>query len=271
MNFIFSKNFSNIFSKSFSNLFFKNFSNIFSKSFSKKNFEKIFLEKKFENKYFFLVSAILFFAGNFSFAQQDAQKLVTKNMHFKDGVYRSFQSWQKNQPDLKMSDISMSYFLNPITNILEIDSIAYRKMPGHIRADSAWSIVLSGVTYISVPKKDISLPLTTFAALTTTGNFCYFQYQYKQITKVPMTAYAPQTGEPFMTKEVTTSEILWRQKVMSFETGEIFDFNVSTVKTLVADDSGLIASLNALKPGEKVNKLFKCLMIYNDRHPVFLK
>jgi hypothetical protein len=39
----------------------------------------------------------------------------------------------------------------------------------------------------------------------------------------------------------------------------------------VADDDGLSASLNALKPTETVNKLFKCLMIYNDRHPVFLK
>ena len=199
------------------------------------------------------------------------QKLVTKNMSFKDGVYRSFQAWQKNQPDIKMSEVTMSYFLNPISNLLEIDTIAGKKTHECINPDSVWSIVLSGVTYISVPKKEISKSLTTFAALTSTGNFCYFQYQVKESTKVPMTAYVPQTGETFMTKEITKTQLVWRQKIMAFETGDVYDFNVPTVKSLVTDDAGLTASLNALKPNETVNKLFKCLMIYNDRHPVFLK
>ena len=221
----------------------------------------------------------IIFVLNTSFAQtsaqyeapKDIQKLVSKNMKFKDGVYKSFLVWQKNLPDVKMSEITMSYFLNPITNLLEIDTIATRKTHERISPDSVWSIVLSGVTYISVPKKEISKSLTTFAALTSTGNFCYYQYQVKETTKVPMTAYIPQTGEPFMTKEVTKTEIVWRQKLMAFETGQTFDFDVPTVKKLVADDPGLIASLNALKPSETVNKLYKCLMIYNDRHPVFLK
>ena len=216
---------------------------------------------------------------NYSFAQtsaqheipKDIQKLVSKNMRFKDGVYKNFSAWQKNQPDIKMSEITMSYFLNPISNLLEIDTIATRKTHERISPDSIWSITLSGVTYISVPKKEISKSLTTFAALTSTGNFCYYQYQVKEITKVPMTAYIPQTGEPFMTKEVSKTEIIWRQKLMAFETGQTFDFDVPTVKKLVADDAGLVASLNALKPSETVNKLYKCLMIYNDRHPVFLK
>ncbi len=258
-----------IFSKTFQNVFLKNFSRNISKNIPKYLFEK-FSNILFQKKIFF-IAVILIAGSNLLFAQRDAQKLVTKNMHFKDGVYRNFAAWQKNQPDIKMSDVAMSYFLNPITNLLEIDTVALKKTHERINPDSVWSFVLSGVTYISVPKKEISKSLSTFAALTSTGNFCYFQYQVKEITKVPMTAYAPQTGEPFMTKEVTKTETVWRQKLIAFETGEVYDFNVPTVKTLVSDDAGLIASLNALKPGETVNKLFKCLMIYNDRHPVFLK
>ena len=204
-------------------------------------------------------------------APKEVQKLVTKNMLFKDGIYHTFQVWQKNQPDTKMSDLTMNYFLNPINNLLEIDTIAGRKTHEKINPDSLWCVVLSGVTYVAVPKKEISKSLSTFAALTSTGNFCYFQYQIKETVRVPITAYAPQTGEPFMTKDVTRTQTVWRQKLMAFDSGEIYDFDVSTVKQLVADDDGLSASLNALKPTETVNKLFKCLMIYNDRHPVFLK
>ena len=225
---------------------------------------------------------ILLFIGTFFFSlnaqtgaqydpPKDIQKLVTKNMHFKDGIYRTFQAWQKNMPDTRMSDLTMNYFLNPLTNLLEIDTIAYRKTQEKINPDLLWCIVLSGVTYVALPKKEIAKSLCTFAALKGTGNFCYYQYQIKETVIVPMTAYAPQTGEPFMTKNVKQTQTVWRQKLIAFNTGEVFDFDVPTVKQLLADDDGLSASLNALKPTETVNKLFKCLMIYNDRHPVFLK
>lgn len=222
-----------------------------------------------------LLGTVLFSLTAQPSAQHDSsnevQKLVTKNMRFKDGIYRTFQTWQKNQPDIKMSELTMNFFLNPINNLLEVDTMAFRKTHEKINPDSLWCVVLSGVTYVAVPKKEISKSLSTFAALTSTGNFCYYQYQIKETVIVPMTAYAPQTGEPFMTKDVKRTQTQWRQKLIAFNSGEVYDFDVPTVKQLLADDDGLSASLNALKPTETVNKLFKCLMIYNDRHPVFLK
>ena len=88
---------------------------------------------------------------------------------------------------------------------------------------------------------------------------------------MPITAYIPQTGEPYITKKVPKEETVVREKLIYYETGEIVDLSLNSFKKLISDDKELVATVNDLKTNELKEKLFKCVLIYNDRNPVYLK
>jgi hypothetical protein len=61
-----------------------------------------------------------------------------------------------------------------------------------------------------------------------------------------------------------------RQQFMRAENGERSDFTPDNFAKLIADDPQLQRSLADLSAKEAQDKLFKMLLIYNDRHPFHL-
>ena len=57
---------------------------------------------------------------------------------------------------------------------------------------------------------------------------------------------------------------------MNFETGEVADFTIENFLKWILDDPRLIQSINELSQEEAQEKLFKCLLIYDDRNEVFV-
>lgn len=60
------------------------------------------------------------------------------------------------------------------------------------------------------------------------------------------------------------------EKMLHFQTGETADFTVGNFRKWILDDPRLIQSINELTPNEAQEKLFKCLLIYDDRNEVFV-
>ena len=57
---------------------------------------------------------------------------------------------------------------------------------------------------------------------------------------------------------------------MIFETGEIIDYTHENLDKCMIDDPVMIRALRQIDPWEMEEKMFKCLLIYDDRHPVLI-
>jgi hypothetical protein len=215
---------------------------------------------------FTLFYALLLRGGN---AQN--QTLITKNFKFKDGIYRQFAHFQRNQPDRMWEDLETNLVTSTQTLQTQIEFLKDKKTQQTMSLDSVWGIVVDGIPYIKLPKEAQKKAATIFSGLTLRGKICYFQFEDMQERKVPMTVYIPETGQPYFTKNMVKHEPVTREILLKFETGEMQDFTLFNFRNWIADDKDLLTTVNDLKPKEVPEKLFKCLLIYNDRNPVFLK
>jgi hypothetical protein len=204
-------------------------------------------------------------------AAQKKESLITKNFKFENGIYASFSDWQRNKPTYRWDSIETTFAVNPVTFLMQMEALRFKKTGRTAAIDSIWGVVVDGIPYVRLPKKEITKPTTCFAGFVLRGSICYFQYETSVQTQVPITAYIPETGEAFMTRNVSNKMPIIKEKLMRYETGEIIDLNLNNFKQLIADDKDLLTTVNDLKPNEIKEKLFKCILIYNDRNPVFLK
>jgi hypothetical protein len=213
----------------------------------------------------------LFFALILRGASAQNQTLITKNFKFKDGIYRQFAHFQRNQPDRMWEDLETNLVTSTQTLQTQIEFLKDKKTQQTMSLDSVWGIVVDGIPYIKLPKEAQKKAATIFSGLTLRGKICYFQFEDMQERKVPMTVYIPETGQPYFTKNMVKHEPVTREILLKFETGEMQDFTLFNFRNWIADDKDLLTTVNDLKPKEVPEKLFKCLLIYNDRNPVFLK
>ena len=51
-----------------------------------------------------------------------------------------------------------------------------------------------------------------------------------------------------------------------FETGQIMPFTYRNFLGMISDDDDLVEQVLAIDPNDRSGKLYKCLLIYNDRN-----
>ncbi len=196
---------------------------------------------------------------------------LSKNFKFKDGVFYSFEAFQRNRPDLSWELLDADVVTNPRTLLTQVASMRLKKNRHELPADSLWGLVIDGIPYIKLSQIAAQKSLPTFAALSLRGKICYFSYETTVKVKEPMSAYNPVNGKAFMTANVEQQRSIKHEQILHFETGEVKNFDVQNLKTWIQDDKGLLETVEDLKGKEISEKLFKCLLIYDDRNPVFLK
>ena len=202
---------------------------------------------------------------------QKKENIVTKNFKFENGIYASFSDWQRNKPTYRWDSIETTFAVNPVTFLMQMEALRFKKTGKMAEIDSIWGVVVDGIPYVRLPRHEIAKPTTCFAGFILRGAICYFQYETSVQTQVPITAYIPETGEPYITRNVSNKTPIIREKLMDYKTGTIIDLTLNNFKQLITDDKDLLVTVNELKPNEIKEKLFKCILIYNDRNPVFLK
>lgn len=217
-----------------------------------------------------IIQLFIFLFPLFLFSQNE-KEVVTKNFHFKNGIYLSFEEFQKNSPSFLMEDIYLHAFTNPQTFLTQVDSAYHLKAKKEINADEIWAICSDGVPFVKVPKNEVNKSLPTFAALKLRGKICYFTYPDYRIKKVPVAAYNPLTGRPFLKGEVERDEKIVVEKMLHFETGEVAEFTVDNFVAWIQEDRHLIETIERTPIEEVEEKLFRLLLIYVDRHEVSIK
>ena len=217
-----------------------------------------------------LIFTLLLFCGNLLYGQADSL-LVTKNFAFKDGVYLDFESFQRNQPAYVWDELSANLISNPQTYMAKVEFIRVKSQDRVIALDSIWGICLGGLPYIRVKNVDVTSELTSFAALKVRGKICYFEYEALEEVIVPIKAYNPYTGKPYLESSVKRQQQVMEEWILDFETGAILRLTPDNLKSWVKDDFQLVEAIESL--GEEAwewEKLFKCILIYDDRHPTYI-
>ena len=114
-------------------------------------------------------------------------------------------------------------------------------------------------------------PLTSFAGLRVRGKIFYFNYETEFDEKVTIQAINPANGRPFRTGYVDKEKSILIEKMLLWDNGEVKDFSKANFIEWIEKDKALAQSVRELSEKDLKEKLFKSLLIYNDRHPVFIK
>lgn len=200
-----------------------------------------------------------------------AQTMITKNFEFSDGVYLSLESLQKDKPDYKWKELRSNLAANPQTYMTQVEYLAVKESGDTLNMDSVYALCLGGIPFIRLERGTVNKELTTFAGLQSRGRLSYFSYENTETVKMPFSAYNPINGRAFRTKTVEREKVFLYEKVLDFATGEVYDFTRENMLGLVADDPELRLAVEVIKEEELGEKLFKALLIYDDRHPIYLK
>lgn len=203
----------------------------------------------------------------FTPAQTDSVQ-ISKNFKFHDGAYRSFAEWQRNRPTWPIDSLLMNAVTNPQTFLTQVESIRHRNGTA-IATDSLWGIVLDGIPYIRLPKGATPKSLSAFAGLRLRGIICYYRYEDIEERTVEIQAYNPVTGVPFRKGKVKNRETVEREFILHFKTGESVPFTRDNLIAWIHDDERLAVAIRELPEAELPEKLFKGLLIYVDRYPVY--
>ena len=151
-----------------------------------------------------------------------------------------------------------------MVEVSEEKEIQYR----NVDLESIWGICLDGIPYIRLSREELKKENVVFAGMKLRGKICYYEYEEFVIEKKEMSAYNPVTGYPFRTKDVDVKVKLIHQNMLHFETGETAVFSKENFKEWIKDDKRLYETVSELSTQEVEDKLFKCLLIYDDRNLV---
>lgn len=217
------------------------------------------------------VSAFILCVAHLAFAQADSL-LITKNFKFKDGLYLSFASFQRNQPDLQWQEVRADVYSNPQNFLTQINNLHLKdkKVDNGLNIKEVWGVSLDGIPYLQLESGATDSDLPTFAGLQVRGKLCYFEYEKTEETDVKIQAYNPLNGRPFRTGFVKRTVPVLYPRMLNFNTGEIVIFDKKNLLTQIENDAKLYKTIEQLNAEEVEEKLFKCLLIYDDRNPAFI-
>jgi len=209
----------------------------------------------------------IFCCFTFTLFGQDSIQLVN-SFEFNDGVYLTISDLQQNKPNYTWAEINASAHINRDKEVIRLEYLNVKDSSKVGLQEAVWGICVEGVPYIRMI--DTMKGQTIFTALRVRGKLCYFYYDSYEMREVPMTIYDPNTGRPIWQQNVENKEPVVVEKMLNFETGNISDMEVSTFKNWIQDDKQLTNTINDLSAAEAREKLYKMLLIYNDRNPYYL-
>ena len=217
-----------------------------------------------------IVACVFFLA---SIAATWGQVEVTPTFRFKDGIYLSFEEFQKNAPSLSWNSFVKRSATNPQTLITQVEYIRYKNSQEALDVNKIWGICMDGLPFIRLEKDSISKELTSFAGLRLAGNICYYSYENRVDKDYEISAYNPLNGEPFRRATISRTVTVFKEKIFSFEGGLVEDFSVPNLSKYMQDDPEILQLMQQLNPrgDEFQEKLFRLLISYNRRHPTFFK
>jgi len=218
-----------------------------------------------QKKSFLNVLFIFILSANTLFSQEiDTLSIkikYTPAFKFEDGIFLNFDRVLHNKPVSKSQIITSLSLQSPVffEEILKENDIKFIDKAGNttkINISEIWGYSNKGVLFINYTGSFNRIPgiasLTHFSSYVTVSDIEYEPYGYSGMQMTP----------------ATRTEL--RQYLLNFETGEIFDYQVSEVEILLMKDTELYAEFSNLSKRNKRKLMYLYVRKFNDKHPVFL-
>ncbi len=203
---------------------------------------------------------------------QDSTKLLTNSFQFENGIYQTFEDLKANKPTYDWDEVKTFAHINREKKVIQFDIIevidSVNKLFIELNQDNFWGICVEGIPYIRVI--DTMKKQVQFVELRTRGKLCYYYYESFEIREVPMIIYDPETQQPIWRQSVKNKMSVTIEKILEFSNGKSTVFNIKNVKNLIVNDNKLLNTLTDLTPAEAEKKLFKMVLIYNDRNKIYI-
>jgi len=189
---------------------------------------------------------------------------------FKDGIYQSLESFQRDQPQYSMVNVEFSAVVNEEKKVVQVEWIK-PKDGDTLDMDSIWGLCWSGRPFIRIPSDSTRRKLAIFAELTLVGNISLFSYETEVDRWVEIKAYFPQTNIPFRQGKVKNVDTVVREKMLRLETGEIAPLSKENLTQWVKDRPEFPRAIAELAPEKTAEFLPRLIKAYNERNPFYLK
>ncbi len=200
-------------------------------------------------------------------AQQDSLP-INRDFVFADGIYEDLAALQTNRPDRSMRTLDGRMVLLQEDYMLKVEELHPKGRPDlALDLEEIAAITVNGVPYIRTYHDSIR-GFTEFAGLRVRGRLCYYSYEKTELDSVLIQAFNPITGRPFRQQMVVNPRLVQVEKVLDLENGIVWPFTLPVMLDLLANDEALVQSLQNLQPAEAEARLQRCLLIYDDRHPL---
>jgi hypothetical protein len=197
---------------------------------------------------------------------------LDRNYEFRDGLYLTLTAFQSDTPDIPIKDLEGRLVTNDDTGLTKSDYLAMKTDTGTMEIDleNVWGITLDGEPYIRIVENTGDQQFATFAKLRVRGAICYFTFESEEERYVEVKAYNPLNGKPFRRGRVKNMETVDNKRILRFDTGEVAPLNREILLNWVQDDPQLTEAVEALEGADISDKLYRSMLIYDDRHPVFI-
>ncbi|MEZ4986953.1 MAG: hypothetical protein R2795_18270 [Saprospiraceae bacterium] len=199
----------------------------------------------------------------------DSQR-VDVSYAFRDGVYSQLTDLRLNTPTIAFKNLGGQMVLQADEWLLKVETLHPLGRPDlEIPLDQVAAICVDGMPYVFA-YKDSLRRFSVFAGLRVKGLLSYYAYDTLAYDTVMVRAYNPVNGRPFREKAVARPRAELTEKIIHLGTGQTWDFDPEGMAQAIADDAVLTATLKSLTEEEQLARLQKILLIYDDRHPLWL-
>jgi hypothetical protein len=196
-----------------------------------------------------------------------AQTPFDKKASIQEGFYRNFKELKDNQPSISFGQLTnLDYVLNAEENVLILSEATQNEL-NRISDQAIWGLSIKDKVYIRTQDKENGRYY--FVHLHVMGKISYYYYKAFRDKIVTMYVHNPYTGERIGQRNITNKERVSVERILHFETGESLDYSHENLVEWTKDDLGLNKSIKSLTKEELDEKLFKSLLIYNDRNKVY--
>jgi hypothetical protein len=212
----------------------------------------------------------LFILFSLQLAAQDSL-LLSNEFEFNDGIYATFDALKANRPTYTWAQVEASAHLNKDKYIVQfqrierLDTALQQRIV--LQQNDFWGVCVNGVPYIRIVDTATALP--KFVGLRTRGRIAYFYYETEAKEKVPMIIYDPRTQQPVWREVIENKKSITQYQILHFENGEILNFDKQNLQKWLKPDAALSETLRDIDAAA-TDKLYKILLIFNDRNPFFM-
>lgn len=216
-----------------------------------------------------IYTTLMFCLGAAGLKAQAGKAPLDKKFAFTDGVYLSFEEFQQNAPALSWDEVD-ALLVSNVTAFSAQSEYIRRKGGDTLAAAEIWGFALEGLPFIRLTDTAAQKRAMAFAGLRVRGRICYFTFETKKIEQIPIAAYNPLTGKPFRRGWAPRHSTVVQERILNFETGAVQPFGRAELHSWMKDDLQMQRTVEEMTEEEVEEKLFKCLLIYDDRNPVWV-